>query len=124
MVRKVVEQAPFADEGVRAMLQAGRMANRAFVGGGYDQADSRIRLTEELDQLETVTAWHLKIRDDEIRLEPGNQVETIQPVFRLPGDLNAGVSFQQVGQELPGQGGIVHQDHANLARRCGSGARS
>lgn len=100
------------------------MAKGAVVGRGYDQADRRIRLTEELDQLGAVKAWHLKIRDDEVGLEPGSQGEAIQPVFRLPGDLNAGEGFQNVDQEGHGQGGIVHQDHANLARRCGSRARS
>lgn len=74
MVRKLVEQSPFADESVRAVLEACRIANRAFVGGGHDRAHSRIRLTEEFDQLEAVMARHLKIRDDEVGLEEGQPV--------------------------------------------------
>ncbi|MCX6928881.1 MAG: hypothetical protein NT154_37575 [Verrucomicrobia bacterium] len=106
------------------MLEACRVANGAFVGGGYDRAHSRIRLTEELDQFEAVTTWHLKIRDDEVRLKPGSQGETIQPVLRLTGDLNVGAGFQQADQDGPEQGGIVHEDHANLACRCGFRVRS
>jgi hypothetical protein len=124
VVWKLVEQAPFADEGVRTMLEACRMAKGTVVGRGYDQADCRIRLTEELDQLEAVEAWHLKIREDEVGLKLGNQGETIQPVLRLPGDVNAREGLQKMDQEVHGQSGIVHQDHANLARRCGTRDRS
>ena len=101
------------------MLEARRMASGAVLGGGYDGPDRRIRLTQQFDQLEAVAAWHVKVSQDEIGLEPGRQGETIQPIVRLPHDLNAQERLQDVAQEGHAYVAVVHNHDANLACRGG-----
>lgn len=95
------------------------MASGAVLGGGYDGPDRRIRLTQQFDQLEAVAAWHVKVSQDEIGLEPGRQGETIQPIVRLPHDLNAQERLQDVAQEGHAYVAVVHNHDANLACRGG-----
>jgi len=93
------------------------MASGAVVGRGYDGPDRRIPLAQEVDQLQSIAARHVKVGQDEVGLEPGSQGETLQSILSLPDDLNAREDFQDVDQEGHANGAVVHQHYANPAGR-------
>ena len=72
-------------------------------------------LHEQTQESQTVHLRHLEVERDDVRLELADAVAGLVRVGRHADDFDVVVGGQRIGGELPHEGGVVDDEHADFA---------